>query len=129
MIDVAATYLPPMVLRHARTYRHVAGSAVILGPKVVMHTTLSACTPLCTVPRLSARPVFNRPQAAMVRCTTFDFVCDREGQKLVATEYLPDHGAPSAYLVWHHGVAEHSGRYTAGALIDPLIANASLHCN
>ena len=52
----------------------------------------------------------------MVRMATFEFENAR-GQKLHATEYLPDHGEPSAYLVWHHGVCEHSGRYVPGEFV------------
>uniref|UniRef100_A0A383WFB9 Serine aminopeptidase S33 domain-containing protein n=1 Tax=Tetradesmus obliquus TaxID=3088 RepID=A0A383WFB9_TETOB len=45
-----------------------------------------------------------------MRQTEFTFVNGRE-QSLVGTEFLPD-SAPWATLIWHHGVCEHSGRYT-----------------
>jgi hypothetical protein len=48
---------------------------------------------------------------------SFEFTNARN-HKLHATAYLPD-GAPKAILIWHHGVAEHSGRYMPGAMAGP----------
>jgi len=46
-------------------------------------------------------------------CTEFRWTNGR-GQDMLGVEYLPP-GAPKASLLWHHGVCEHSGRYTPGA--------------
>ncbi len=46
-------------------------------------------------------------------CTEFRWTNGR-GQDMLGVEYLPS-GTPKASLLWHHGVCEHSGRYTPGA--------------
>lgn len=42
-----------------------------------------------------------------------------KGHKLLTLAVLPEDGAalPSAVLCWHHGVAEHVGRYRQRALL------------
>lgn len=44
-------------------------------------------------------------------CTEFRWKNGR-GQDLLGAEYMPTGGAPKASLLWHHGICEHSGRYT-----------------
>lgn len=79
--------------------------------------------------RFASASTCNRPHKAIRRClatvsclemkqTEFSFENDR-GHKLLGAEFVPDSAQQQwATLIWHHGVCEHSGRYTPGKLYD-----------
>lgn len=81
---------------------------------------------LCAVSRPSTRLQASRQAAGHCRARTIAAAAmvqivegeraSARGHKLYSVAYLPDGGAPpAALLCWHHGVAEHIGRYSEGA--------------
>lgn len=66
----------------------------------------------------SAQSPHNRPPPALLWAQYLESErASARGHKLFTVAFLPDAdaGPPAALLCWHHGVAEHIGRYKEGA--------------